>query len=137
MLLVSGKKRKVELPCRCGDDGIRLPESLRLVFLQECPVLVGDGIINRHHSMFGQQFFNFLSISVAEAWFCEKLFPGPGGVVKTELSGIEQGTSRFDALEIVNEDICVYEERISCHALISRRNPSADSDCALSRKSST
>ncbi len=40
----------------------------------------------------------------------------------------KKSTGGPNAFEVINENVSVYEECISCHATISRRNVSADSN---------
>jgi len=75
-----------------------------------------------------------LLLFVESSWSLES---NRSRVIESELRGIKQRARRPDVFEIVDQDVSVYKEPVSCHALISRRKPSADSDCASSRKSST
>lgn len=85
----------------------------------------GHGIGQRNEPASGQLDQNRLPFRIAEPRLGQQFLFRDDGIVEREPGGIEQRVESA-CVEIVDEDVGIYEDRDFCHASISSRNASSD-----------
>ena len=85
----------------------------------------GNGIGQRNKPASGQLDQNRFTFRIAESGLAQQFPFCDDGIVNGESGGIEQNVKPA-CVEIVDEDVGVYEDRDFFHASISARNASSD-----------
>ena len=85
----------------------------------------GNGIGQGNEPASGQLDQNRFPFRIAESGLAQQFFFRDDGIVDGESGGIEQSVKPA-CVEIIYEDVGIYEDRDFCHASISSRNASSD-----------
>ena len=88
-------------------------------------VASSDGIGQRNEPTLAQLDQDGFPFSIAKPGLCQQFLFRDDGIVDGEAGGIEKSVES-SLVEILDEDVGIYEDRDFCHASISSRKVSSD-----------
>lgn len=111
MSAVTANEGKGTRPGGGCDQRVSLVKPSLSIFCQEAGEAVGDRLIDRDQPMFLEELLDPAPLCRRKTRFREQLFFGDDGVVDAVSRGVEDLFEALDAVEVIDEDIRVRQER--------------------------